>query len=349
MTQVRVPADKLEAYARDIMRAHGVDEAQAAIVAKNKIWCDLVGRTGYGVLRLPIIMKRVQHGVFKSPCNPVFREIAPGLAHLDGDAGIGHYVAEIGMTRAIDLARAHGIGAVGVSNSNYYGTNAYFLKQAADAGMIALTFTNSYPKVAAHGGIKAVLGTDPLGFGAPRRNGEHILGDMATSMTAGSKIREYLSKGEPLPAGIAIDSDGNPITDPKRFDEGAMLPVGGPKGYVLALMVEVLSAVVTGAGISHGVASMYFDFTRSANIGHFFIAMDVKRWMPLEAFFDRMEELVSALKASGRPGDVRLPGEKRWRNYAANIKDGIPLDATTRDELEQLAAPCGIPSPWSRT
>jgi LDH2 family malate/lactate/ureidoglycolate dehydrogenase len=347
MTQVRVPADKLEAYALDIMRAHGVDEAQAKIVAKNKIWCDLVGRTGYGVLRLPIIMKRVQHGVINPSCNPVFREIAPGVAHLDGDAGIGHYVAELAMTRAIDLARAHGIGAVGVSNSNYYGTNAYFLKQAADAGMLALMFTNSYPKVAAHGGIKAVLGTDPLGFGAPRRNGEHILGDMATSMTAGSKIREFLSKGEPLPAGIAIDSAGNPITDPKRFDEGAMLPVGGPKGYVLALMVEVLSSVITGAGISHGVASMYFDFTRTANIGHFFITMDIARWMPLEVFFDRMEELVTVLKASGRPDEVRLPGEKRWRNYAANIKDGIPLDAKTRAELEQLSAPFGIVAPWA--
>jgi ureidoglycolate dehydrogenase (NAD+) len=347
MSQERVPAAKLEAYARDIMRAHGVDEAQAAIVAKNKIWCDLIGRRSYGVLRMPILMKRVREGVIRAPCHPVFEEKMPVLVHLDGDGGFGHYVAELAMGRAMDVARVHGMGAVGVSNSNYYGTGGYFVNMAAQAGMVGIAFTNSYPKVAAHGGIRAVLGTNPIGFGAPRRNGQHLLLSMATSMTAGSKIREYANAGAEIPAGIAIDSEGKPITDPAKFDEGAMLPVGGPKGYGLSLMVEVLSSVITGAGISHGVASMYFDFTRTANIGHFFIAMDVKRWMPLEAFFDRMEELVSALKGSGREGEVLLPVEKRWRNYAANLQDGIPLDTKTREELQQLSAPYGIPAPWA--
>jgi LDH2 family malate/lactate/ureidoglycolate dehydrogenase len=348
MTEVRIAAQDLESYAKAIMRANGVDDAQLEVVAKNTIWCDLIGRASYGVLRLPILMKRVRHGVLKCPCNPVFREIAPALAHLDGDAGMGHYVAELAMTRAIELARAHGVGVVGVRNSNYYGTGGYFVNLAAQAGMVSMAFTNSYPKVAAYGGIKPVLGTNPIGFGAPRRNGQHLLLSMATSMTAGSKIREYLSKGAELPAGIAIDSRGNPITDPSRFDEGAMLPVGGAKGYGLALMVEILSGVITGAGTSHSVASMYFDFTQSADIGHFFVALDISRWMPLEQYFDRMEGLVALLKASGGSEEVLLPGEVRWRNYANNSQFGIPIDAKTRQVLEGLSEPHGIPPPWGK-
>jgi ureidoglycolate dehydrogenase (NAD+) len=213
---------------------------------------------------------------------------------------------------------------VGVRNSNFFGAGAYYVNMAADAGMIGLAMSNSFPKVVAHGGLKPVLGTNPFAFGAPRKDGDHLLFDMATSALAGSTVREHMDKGTPLPEGLAIDQDGNPITDPAKVAAGALLPFGGPKGFGLALMVELLAGVLTGAGIGDGVASMYNDFTRNGGNGHALIALDVSRWMPMEDYFTRFEGLVTLLKASGE--NVLLPGEVRWQHWRDAEAHGIEVD-----------------------
>lgn len=342
----RVDADALKGFAQAIMRACGVDEVQIRSVSGNLIWSDLVGRPNFGVLRLPILMERVKRGLLRCPCHPRFEPLSATMERLDGDAGFGQHVAEVGMRRAIDLARDHGIGVIGVRNSNFFGTGAYFVHIAAESGMIALAMSNSFPKVVAHGGIKPVFGTNPFAFGAPRRAGRSLLVDMATSALAGSTVREHQRAGTPLPEGLAIDGEGKPVTDPDRLADGALLPFGGPKGAALALLVEVLSGIITGAGVSHGVASMYSDFTRSGNNGHFLVALDIARWMPLETFFERLESLVKTLTESGPDGQVRLPGEIRWRNYDDNLANGLRVDGKVREQLDELARPHAIPVPW---
>jgi ureidoglycolate dehydrogenase (NAD+) len=261
---------------------------------------------------------------------------------LDGGGGFGHYVGELGMRRAIDLARRHGVGVVGVRNSNFFGAGAYFVKLAAASRTIGLAMSNSYPKVAAYGGLKPVLGTNPFAFGAPRRNGESLLVDMATSALAGSTVRDHIDKREPLPAGLAIDERGIPITDPSKVDEGALLPFAGAKGFALSLMVELLAAVLTGAGVSHGVASMYKDFSRRGDNGHFFLALDITRFMDIETYYARLESLIELVKASNPESEVLLPGEIRWRTYATNLANGIAIEASTMEALEKLARPLGV-------
>ena len=341
-----VNARRLKSFSMDIFRAAGVDSEQTETVAENLNWNDLVGRLNHGVLRLPIYVKRVRAGVLKCPCHPSFKRLTDNSEVLDGDAGFGQHVAQIGMRRAIELARTTGLGAVGVRNSNHLGTGAYFVNLAAEAGMLALATSNSVPKVAAFNGVQPVFGTNPIAFGSPRRNGRSLLVDMSTATSAGSTVGEYQRKGKPLPKGMAIDTHGKPMTDPRRILEGALLPFGGAKGFGLALMAEILCGVLTGAGISHGVKSMYENLEQSGDNGHFFVAIDISRWMPIETFFERLESLVTIIETSGKEGQVRLPGEIRWQHYDHNLVDGIPLEPKVRDQLETLARSLGVSVPW---
>jgi LDH2 family malate/lactate/ureidoglycolate dehydrogenase len=344
MSGVRVPIDRLTAFAGQLMRAKGVDEAQIETVLPNLMWCELAGRANFGIERLPIHLKRAELGLIKCPCAPQFEALSDSVARLDGDAGFGHHASELAMRHAIDMANASGIGIVGVRNSNFFGAGAYYVKLAADAGMISLAMSNSFPKVAPYGGIKAVLGTNPFAFGAPRQNGDHLLFDMATSGLAGSTVREHIAKDKPLPEGLAVDADGRPITDPRKVNEGALLPFGGAKGYGLSLLVEILAGVLTGAGVADGVGSMYNDFTRSGDNGHFIMAIDVTRFMPIELYHSRFEGLVTALKASG--GNVLLPGEVRWDTYRDNLANGVPIDPTIAKTVGRYALDAGITPPF---
>jgi LDH2 family malate/lactate/ureidoglycolate dehydrogenase len=305
-----------------------------------------VGRPNFGVQRLPIHMQRVKCGVLSCPAHLEFTSISPSIELLDGGGGFGHYVSGQGMARAVELARINGLGIVGVRNSNFFGAGAYYTQQAAAAGMIGMALSNSFPKVAAHGGFAPVLGTNPLAFAAPRRGGQSLLLDMATSSVAGSTVRARMESGEGLPEGSATDASGNPISDPAKVAAGALLPFGGAKGYALALFVELFSALITGAGVSHGVASMYNNFTETGNNGHFLMAVDITRWMDLATYFDRLESLVETIKSSGAGRDVLLPGEARWQAYACNSVSGIAVAPETQAQLGRLTAPLGIRAPW---
>jgi LDH2 family malate/lactate/ureidoglycolate dehydrogenase len=339
-----ITIEDLIAFAVDILTAAGADRKQAAGVAEVLVWADSVGRPNQGVWRLPILCKRLSAKLFSSPCQPRFDERAPAVVMIDGDNGIGHYVGRVAADTAIERAARHGVAVVGVSNSNFLGALGYFVNRIAERGMLALLFNNSFPKVAPHGGIKPVLGTNPLAFAAPRRNGESIIVDLATAASAGSDITKAAELGRPLPVGIAIDSEGRPITDASKAKDGALLPLGGAKGYALGLLVEILAGVVTGAGIAHSVYSMYGDFKNPGNSGHFFIAVDIATLMPMESYHDRMDVLVAALRECE---GVMLPGEARWRARAeTQAAGGITLDAPTTAALAKLAESLRIPTPW---
>jgi LDH2 family malate/lactate/ureidoglycolate dehydrogenase len=226
----------------------------------------------------------------------------------------------------VEAAHHTGVAAVAVRNSNFFGAGAFFVKEAADAGMIGLALSNSFPKVAAHGGFLPVLGTNPFAFGAPAADGRHLLFDMATSGLAGSTVRQHIETGKNLPEGLAVDGEGRPVTDPRRVEEGALLPFGGATGFGLSLMVEVLAGVLTGAGVTQGVGSMYKDFARPADNGHLLLAIDIRRFMPMESYFARMSAMVAAVKASNPGGGVLFPGEARWQALEEARKAGVELD-----------------------
>ena len=321
---MRIAAGQLHAEIIRVLTAHGASAYQADATARHMVWCESAGRHNFGIERVAIHVKRLQAGVLNGRAQPVLQTLSPSLALLDGDGGFGYAAAERAMLEAIALARETGIGAVGVKNSNFFGAGAFYVNMAAKAGMIGLGVSNSFPKVVAHGGLAAVLGTNPFAFGAPRGNGDHLLFDMATSALAGSTVREHIENGQALPEGLAIDSAGRAITDPRKVNDGALLPFGGPKGFGLSLMVELLAGIITGAGVGQGVASMYQDFGRNGGNGHFVLALDIARFMPLAEYHARFDGLVAMLKASG--GHVLLPGEVRWENYRDAVANGVEVD-----------------------
>jgi len=339
-----IALDKLTAFAADILVAAGADRAQADAVAEVLVWCDAAGRPNQGVWRLPILGKRLSAGLFNCPCRPRIDDRAPAVAVIHGDNGIGHYVGRMAVDVAIGRAAKHGVAAVGVSDSNFLGALGYYVQRIAERGMLALLFNNSFPKVAPHGGTKPVLGTNPIAFAAPRRDGRSIIVDLATAASAGSDITKAAELGQPLPLGIAIDRNGQPITDAAKVNAGALLPMGGAKGYALGLVVEILAGVVTGAGVAHGVHSMYSDFEKPGNSGHFFLAIDIETLMPMDTYFDRLEHLVDALRDCD---GVLLPGEARWRALAeTEAAGGVTLDAKSTEALTKLAESLNVPLPW---
>lgn len=339
---MRVSKTSLKRFIAAAFSVHNLDAAQMASVTDNLVWCDLVGRHNHGVERLPILMKRLEHGLISTPCTPEFNKLSTSVGRLDGNNGFGHYVAATAMQHAIDLARGAGIGAVGVNNSNFLGAAGYYAHLAAEQGMISLVMSNSFPKVAAVDGVKAVLGTNPLAFGAPRKNGKALIVDMSTASVAGSTIRQAIKTGEKLPEGTAIDASGQPIVDPSQLNQGALLPAAGGKGFGLALMVEILAGVVTNAGMSHEIGSMYADFDRGGANGHFMLAIDIEKWMPMTEYHARFETLARTVLGGSDVNPTRLPGMARWECYKDNLANGIPLEASTHEALDAMASTYNI-------
>jgi len=343
----RVPLNNLTEFVNNILKSVDADNGQAQIFADALIWSDLIGRPTHGVWRLPAYTKRIDLGLIKCPCEPEYSQENLAVTVMNGDQGIGHYVGHEAMMRSIEMAKKFGIGAVGVNNSNHFGTGAYYVQLAAEQGMIGFAVSNSISKVAPHGGIKAVFGTNPFAFGAPRRNGKSMMLDMATTAIAGAQVMKYAEQGKALPEGIAIDNHGNPILDPNKVDEGALLTFGGAKGYGLSLMIEILSSVLTGAMFSTGVSSMFTNFEQSGGNGHFFIAIDISRFMDFEIYNDRMEELLNLVKdTANEDGNVMIPGETRWEQYEYNMSNGVPLDEATAKALQGLSDKYKIPTPF---
>ena len=343
-----VDATALNRFGVTVLEANGVESEQALAVIDNLVWSELVGRKNFGFIRFPLYLDRLKAGGLNGQCTPRLEKKSESLALLDGDQGFGQFVGRIAMTQAVSMARDSGIGIVGVHNSNFFGTGAYFANQSCEAGMIGLAASNSFPKVVAHGGRTPVFGTNPFAFGAPQRSGDHILVDLSTSALAGSTVREHIDAGTALPEGLAIDGDGHTITDPHKVQDGALLPFGGSKGYCLSFMVEILCGVLTGAGVSSGVSSMYNELAESGQNGHFILALDPEKFMDRNTYFDRIDSLISMVLMSAAPGaPVRIPGQVRLEAYRENVTNGIHLDSKTCQALQRVAKPVDVTVPWT--
>lgn len=329
-----------------ILEKAGYENEQADRFIEALIWSDLIGRSTHGIWRLTAYINRLQAKQIRCPCSPVITTDHQAVAVMDGDNGLGQFVGHQAMRLAISKAGQFGIGAVAVHNSNHFGTGAYFVHLAAQQNMIGLAFSNSTAKVAAFGGSKPVFGTNPFALSVPRSNGEHLLLDMSTSAVCGSQLMKYAQADLPLPEGIAVDTMGRPVSNTRDLETASLLPFGGAKGYGMALMVEIMSSVITGAMFSTHVASMFKDDGRAGGNGHFFIAIDLSTMMSLSHFDQRLEALLLIVRGSGQhEGDVLIPGETRWTHYKENIKYGIPVDDATLAALHELARLHGISLP----
>jgi L-2-hydroxycarboxylate dehydrogenase (NAD+) len=331
---VSVDADKLTDSLARVFVAMGAPPDDAAQIADVYVLADLYGFASHGVMRIPRIQAGIDAGTHVPTARPEVIRDGPAMALIDGHSALGVAVALSAMRLAIEKARGAGIGCVGVVNSNHFGMAGYYVRLAAAEGMVGLTMCNGAPGMAAFGGKRAVLGTNPIAIGAPTR-GDPIALDFSPASVVRGRTLEAQRKGEQLPEGVAVDRDGRPTTDPTAALEGAFLPYGGPqayKTYGLALMIDVLCGPLVGAAFGDRVTGSA-DTSVDCNKGDLHVAIDIGRFRDDDAFLDDMDDLARMMKDSGDA--VLLPGEREHERVAAS-GGTVVLDDDMAEQLREL-------------
>lgn len=355
----RIPADVIEQFIQDVFVGLGVPEGEARISAQVLITSDLRGIDSHGVGRLKYYYDRIISGRHQTGTAILLVKETETTALVDGHHGMGHVISYRCMQMAIEKARKHGLGAVAVRNGTHFGIAGFYSLMAAEAGMIGLTVTNARPSIAPTFGTEPMLGTNPVAFAAPTDLPYPFCLDMATSICQRGKVEVAERAGKPVPEGWVIDPQGEPLTDASdilgRLGEAraALLPLGGAgeefagyKGYGLAVMVEILSAALSGGAYLKDLSGFGPDGApRPHMLGHFFLAIDVAHFLPLDEFRRIAGAMLRTLQASRKvPGADRIyvAGEKEFEIEQQRRAEGIPVNANLKTELQLMRDALGI-------
>lgn len=347
----RIRIDVLHAFAADSMEKCGMDHDNAQTVADVLTGTDTFGVMTHGTKNLLGYVTKINAGGLDPKAVPVTEAEGPAWALMNGNKAMGMVSATAGMKKAVEKAKKCGIAYVGVRNSCHFGAAGYYANIAASSGLIGLVMSNADPIMAVPNGCGVSIGSNPFSYAAPMGSGRSVFLDIALSNVAALKVIMAKEKGQTLPPGCLIDEEGKGITDPQAFPQHASLaPMAAHKGYGLAVMVEILSAVITGAGMLSQVRSWNLDPAVPNNAGHAFIAIDVGQMMPMELFEARMrslsEELHSAKKAAGTDR-IYMPGEMEWEKREQALANGyIDVPAPMADSLKKLSGLNGLPLAW---
>jgi LDH2 family malate/lactate/ureidoglycolate dehydrogenase len=263
---VRVSESRAREWNVEVFVAAGMRPHDAALVANNLVSADCRGLFSHGLIRTRVYVKRLRTGSTDPCATPEVVDESGATVIIDGRNAMGQVVAELAVERAIERARKHGVGVVGVRGSNHFGTCEYYAMKASAARMIGIVATVSASNIMApFGGAERLLGNNPLGIAIPTHEAPPLVLDLAMSVAAGGKIRVAAETGDPIPEEWALDATGNPTTDARAALEGTVQPLAGYKGYGLALMVAVLSAILPGAAFGREVSDLYREFTHAGS------------------------------------------------------------------------------------
>jgi L-2-hydroxycarboxylate dehydrogenase (NAD+) len=342
----RIGAQVLRAFTERAFERVGLPPADARTVAEFMIEADLQGADGHGIFRLPQYIRRIQAGgVNPRPAIRVERERA-AMALVHGDNGMGHLVMRFAARLAIDKARSAGAAWVGVRWSNHAGPASLYAKMPMREGMIGMYLAvgnaNHLPP---WGGVEMLLSTNPIAVAIPAGNEPPIVLDMATTVAAFGKVKTKAQRGEPLPEGWMIDGEGRPLTDPKRVHEGFLLPIGGYKGYGMALVFGILAGTLNRAAMGREVIDFNADDASPTNTGHAIVAVDVAAFDELGEFKARVDALSRDIRGSERMKGferILLPGEQSAERHRERSERGVPVPPALLSSLNELGAKLGI-------
>jgi ureidoglycolate dehydrogenase (NAD+) len=315
------------------MRA-GLPESHAEAVADHLAYADSRGVHSHGAVRVEYYSERIAKGGSNAKPDFKYDRKSDGITILDGDNAVGHLVAKMGMEEAIRLADKNGVGVVGMKRLGHCGTLSYFLRQAAKRGYVMISMAQSDPMVVLHGGAEPYFGTNPIGFCAPRKNGEPIVFDMATTVGAWGKILDSRAKGKAIPDTWAVDSKGRPTTDPNAV--AGLLPISGAKGSGLMMMVDILAGVLLGQPSGRRVTSMYADLSAGRELGQIHIVLNPEFFVGRAAFMagiDNMVEEIHAMKPAEGVERLCYPGERSEGVAERYRREGIPIVKEIYDYL----------------
>jgi len=344
----RILLNELKTFSAEALQKAGVNAANAQIIAETLVTTDMFGVISHGTKNLLNYILKMQAGGLEPHAEPLIEAEGPSWAVINGNAGMGMVSGVKAMETAVAKAKKTGIAYVGVKNSCHFGAAGYYANLAAKRGMIGLSMSNGDPVMTIPNSSGVVIGNNPFSFAAPLKNGKSVFLDIALSNVAALKVVNAREKGEKVPKEWLVDADGNPTDDPSEFPEKSHLrPMAAHKGYGFAVMVELLSSVLTGSGMLSDVKSWNLDMATPNNVGHAFIAIDIAQILPMELFEARMErladELHNAKKAKGAER-IYLPGELDWAKYDAASQSGkLELNEVMAGNLVKLSEMFDLP------
>ncbi|KAE8153534.1 Malate/L-lactate dehydrogenase [Aspergillus avenaceus] len=349
MTQyTNITPSSATALTTSILTAHGIPSAHAALIAHALTLADLRGVDTHGINRLPGYVTRVQAGLVSANPELRFTQRTPVIASLDARNSFGFVAGCLAVDRCIEMAGVYGLGMASVKHSNHYGMGATYVLRAVERGFACLAYTNASKAMPPWGGKEALLGTSPFAVGVPGgREGDFVL-DMSPCVAARGKIRKAARRGEPIPEGYALDKSGRATTDPvAALDGGVVLPIAGPKGSGLALMMDIFAGVMSGAGFAGGVADQYVEMGRAQDVGHWFLVFRPEVFLDggLEEFRERMDVLFRAVRGVEKAEGVErvfVSGEMEAEVELRRRSEGIPLTAAEVEALHLLAGRAGV-------
>jgi len=322
----------IESFCYDALTQAGASEEQARIVSEEIADAEAEGIRNVGLGYMHLYLKHLHCGKVKAHAQPAIVKTSASATIIDADYGFCHHAYMIGEQRLIETARGQGVGLMSIHHSSSAGVLGWFVRRLAREGLVSLMFANSSKAVAAHGGKVPFFGTNPFAFGAPRATEEPLVVDMATASTARVNLVRAAAEGREIEPGHAIDAEGNPTTDPAAGLKGAQLPVGGPKGFGLGLMVDILGGVLTGSHCSYEASMFATAEGGPPNVGQTIIAMDPAFYS--EGFVEHLETMVSAMTEGN---EVRVPGERRAALRAQHEVEGIEVPQSLIDQINELA------------
>lgn len=345
-TLLHARGDDLRQFISATLQRVGLPPADAAVVAGLMAEADLQGSDGHGVIRLPQYVQRIEAGGINTRPDIRVVEERAAMAVVDGDNGMGHLVVARAVQLAIDKARTAGVAWVGTRHSNHAGPASLYARMPVVHDMIGLYFAvgnaNHLPP---WGGMEMLLSTNPIAAGIPAGDESPVVLDMATTVAAYGKVKAKAKRGESMPVGWMVDRQGQPLTDPNRASEGFLMPIGGHKGYGLALVVGLLAGTLQGAAMGREVVDFNLDHTTPTNTGQAILVIDLAAFGGAGPFKAAVDTLVRDIHGSERlPGVERiwLPGEQSHGKRAAHARTGAPLPTALVDDLDRLAARLGI-------
>lgn len=345
MEKTYFKADSLRSFCEEVFISCNMIPKDAYIVADSLVQSNLRGVDSHGVTRVGIYVKRLKMGLVNPRPNvEVVRESAATLL-VDGDNGMGQVVGVRALELGLERAKQSGGVSIGVRRSNHYGAGAYYVQRAISRDMVAFAYSNAPPTMAPWGGVDPYVGTNPYTYGVPAGKYEPIILDMATSIVARGKIILAAGRDEPIPEGWAIDQQGRPTTNAQEALEGSVLPFGGPKGYAISLMIDIMSGLLTGAGFGPRVNSLYDNFDEPQNVGAFFQLIDIGSFTDTVTFKAKIDQVIEEIKSSRKAAgteEIFLPGEIEYRTEWQRRDSGIPVEAETVMELRKAGKACNV-------
>ncbi len=346
---LRVPAERLRSFAALAFERVGVPAGDARTIAHLMVEADLQGSDGHGIFRLPQYVRRIKAGgVNPRPKIRIERE-RTAMAVVNGDNGQGHLAMKFAAELAIRKAKIAGSAWVGVRWGNHAGPASLYAKMAMREGMIGMYFAvgnaNHLPP---WGGVDMLLSTNPIAVAIPAGEELPIVLDMATTVAAFGKVKTMAQRGETMPEGWMVDREGKPLTDPQRMNDGFLLPIGGYKGYGLALVFGILAGTLNGAAMGKDVVDFNADDATPTNTGQAILAIDVEAFEDLGAFKRNIDALARDMRSSERLKGVEriwLPGEQSAMKYDDRCARGVPVPAPLLASLDKLAKELKIGGP----